>query len=112
MKNAYIRFLNIIDTLERINPGKELDQIEILLLEHIFRYEGRKEGLLVGDLLGLKKLGSQATLHGRIKNLTALGYIKLVGDKEDGRRKFVVPTKTGMKYIQFMSECLENSMKI
>ena len=111
MKNAYIRFLNIIDSLDRMNPGRELDQIEVSLLEHIFRFEDKQEELLVGDLLSLKKLGSQATLHGRIKNLTSLGYIKLVGDKEDGRRKLVVPTKIGIKYIQFMSECLESSMK-
>lgn len=111
MKNAYIRFLNVLDSLDRINPGKELDQIEISLLEYIFLSTKKEGEILVGELLGLKKLGSQATLHGRVKNLISMGYIKLVNDKEDGRKKFVVPTKMGVKYIEFMSECLENSIK-
>lgn len=111
MKNAYIRFLNVLDSLDRINPGRELDQIEVSLLEYIF-LSAKKEGeILVGELLGLKKLGSQATLHGRIKNLSNMGYIKLINDKVDGRKKFVVPTKMGVKYIEFMADCLENSMK-
>jgi DNA-binding MarR family transcriptional regulator len=67
--------------------------------------------LLVGDLLQLNKLGSQATIHGRVKNLSALGYIKLLIDKEDGRRKFVTPTKMAFKYSEFMSKCLEDALK-
>ena len=111
MKTSYIRFLNLIDALDRMNPGRTLDQIEIALLEHILRFSKQDDKLLVGDLLGLKGLGSQATLHGRLKNLIALGYVKLFTDKKDGRKKFVIPTKLGLKYIQFMSECLENAIK-
>ncbi len=109
MKNSYIRFLNIIATLERSNPGKALDEIEIQLLEFTLRSLDRGEKLLVGDLLKLSQFGSQATLHSRIKNLTALGYLSLVSDKADGRKKFVLPTKAAFKYVQFMSECLDNA---
>ena len=34
----------------------------------------------MGDLIGLSHLGSQATLHGRLKNLSVLGYVKFVAD--------------------------------
>ena len=112
MKNAYIRFLNVIDALDRMNPGRSLDQTELALLEQVLRSSCDQRPLLVGDLLKLDQLGSQATLHSRVKNLSALGYVKLVTDKQDGRKKFVVPTKLGQKYIQFMSECLENAMKV
>lgn len=111
MKTSYIRFLKLIDSLDYMNPGRTLDQIEVTLLEYILRFDKRDDELLVGDLLGLKGLGSQATLHGRLKNLTALGYVKLVADKKDGRKKFVIPTKLGLKYIQFMSNCLEDAIK-
>lgn len=111
MKNSYIRFINLLDALDRMNPGRSLDKIEIALLEHILAFDGRNEVLLVGDLLRLKKLGSQATLHGRVKNLSALGYVKLVTDKYDSRKKSVIPTNLGLKYIQFMSECLEKSLR-
>lgn len=106
MKNSYIRFLNIMAALEPSNPRGALDEKEIRLLEHTLRSFERSESLLVGDLLKLSQFGSQATLHSRIKNLAALGYINLISDKEDGRKKWVIPTKTALKYVQFMSECL------
>jgi DNA-binding MarR family transcriptional regulator len=106
LNNSYVRFLNVLDTLDRMNPGRSLDQIEIALLGHILRFTDRGEELLVGDLLCLKELGSQATLHGRVKNLVVLGYIKLITNKGDGRKKFVIPTKLASKYVEFMSECL------
>lgn len=111
MNNLYIRFLNTIDALGRANPGRTLDSTEIQLLEHILLAADKGQTLLVGDLIHLSQFGSQATLHGRVKNLAVLGYIKLVGDKEDGRRKFVVPTKLAHKYVQFLSECIESSLK-
>ena len=111
MPNAYIRFLNLIDALDRINPGRSLDNIEIQMLEHIIQQQARNHKLLVGDMIAMSHLGSQATLHGRLKNLVAMGYIKLVEDKNDARRKAVAPTKLVTKYVQFMSDCLEKSLK-
>lgn len=111
MSSSYIRFLNLIDTLDRMNPGRALDEVERELLENILRSADEGQKLLVGDLIQLNQLGSQATLHGRVKNLSVLGYIKLVTDKVDGRKKFVVPTKMAIKYSQFMSKCLEDAIK-
>ena len=111
MNNLYIRFLNTIDTLGRANPGRSLDSTEIQLLEHILLATDKGQTLLVGDLIHLSQFGSQATLHGRVKNLAVLGYIKLVTDKMDGRKKSVVPTKLAHKYVQFLSECIEASLK-
>ena len=90
--NAYIRFLNCLDSLDRMNLGKKLDAIEEQLLNKITVAATQGEELLVGDLIYLSELGSQATLHGRIKNLVVMGYVKLNEDKADGRRKFVTPT--------------------
>ena len=110
MSNAYIRFLTLVDALDRMNPGRSLDCLEIVLLEYILQQYLNTELLLVGDLIDLSHLGSQATLHGRLKNLTALGYVKLLADKADARKKLVIPTKLAMKYLQFMSDCLEKSL--
>ena len=111
MRTSYIRFLNLIDALDRMNPGKPLDEIERGLLEHILRSAEESQKLLVGDLIHLNQFGSQATLHGRVKNLVAQGYLKLISDKVDGRKKFVVPTKMAIKYNEFMSKCLEDAIK-
>ena len=111
MSNLYIRFLNTLDALGRANPGRALDSTEIQLLEHILLAADKGQTILVGDLIHLSQLGSQATLHGRIKNLVVLGYVKLIADKVDGRKKSVVPTKLAYKYVQFLSDCIEASLK-
>lgn len=111
MKNLYICFLNTLDTLARSNPGRALDSTEIQLLEYILLATDKGQALLVGDLIHLNQLGSQATLHGRVKNLVVLGYVRLVADKVDGRKKSVVPTKLAYKYVQFLSDCIESSLK-
>lgn len=109
--SAYLRFLNCLDGLDRMNPGKSLDATETQLLNYVLLAANKDEKTLVGDLIQLSQLGSQATLHGRIKNLVAMGYVKLTTDKEDGRKKFVEPTKLAKKYETFMSDCLAKAVK-
>jgi len=107
---SYLRFLNLIDALDRINPGKKLDYIEENLLDKIVTCAHSKESILVGDLISLSDLGSQATLHGRLKNLSALGYIKMASNT-DGRKKEVLPTKLALKRYEEISKCLEKAVK-
>ena len=108
--SCYIRFLNLIDVLDRINPGKKLDSIEESLLDKIILSFHAKQSILVGDLISLSDLGSQATLHGRLKNLSAMGYIKMAAN-EDGRKKEVVPSKLAIKRYEEISKCLEKAVK-
>ena len=107
---SYIRFLNLLDTLDRINPGKKLDSIEENLLDKIVNCAHLKESVLVGDLISLAELGSQATLHGRLKNLSAMGYIKMASNT-DGRKKEVLPTKLAIKRYEDISKCLEKAAR-
>lgn len=107
---SYLRFLNLIDALDRMNPGKKLDYIEENLLDKVVKSAHYKESILVGDLIALSDLGSQATLHGRLKNLSAMGYIKMVSNA-DGRKKEVLPTKLALKRYEEISKCLEKAVK-
>lgn len=108
--SCYIRFLNLIDVLDRINPGKKLDSIEESLLDRIILSFHAKQPILVGDLISLSDLGSQATLHGRLKNLSAMGYIKMAAN-EDGRKKEVIPSKLAIKRYEEIAKCLEKAVK-
>ena len=109
-QSPYLRFLNLIDALDRINPGKKLDAIEESLLDKIITSAYFKQSVLVGDLISLANLGSQATLHGRLKNLNVMGYIKMAAN-EDGRKKEVVPTKLALKRYEELSKCLEKAAR-
>lgn len=102
--------MNLIDALDRIYPGKKLDSTEESLLDRIVLSFYANHSLLVGDLISISELGSQATLHGRLKNLSAMGYIKMAAN-EDGRKKEVVPTKMAIKRYEEMSKCLEKAVK-
>ena len=108
--SCYIRFLNLINALDRMNPGKKLDSTEESLLDRIVLSFHAKQAILVGDLISISELGSQATLHGRLKNLSAMGYIKMAAN-EDGRKKEVVPTKIALKRYEEISKCLEKAVK-
>ncbi|QWE10713.1 hypothetical protein [Polynucleobacter sp. es-EL-1] len=109
--SCYIRFLNLLDALDRMNPGKKLDSVEESLLDKIILSFHENQSILVGDLISLSELGSQATLHGRLKNLSALGYIKMAAN-QDGRKKEVVPSKMALKRYEELSKCLEKAVKV
>ncbi|QWE12646.1 hypothetical protein [Polynucleobacter sp. AP-Titi-500A-B4] len=110
IKASYLRFLNLIDALDRMNPGKKLDAIEESLLDKIVTAAHSSQSILVGDLISMAELGSQATLHGRLKNLSAMGYIKMAAN-EDGRKKEVLPTKLALKRYEEISKCLEKAAR-
>jgi hypothetical protein len=109
--SCYIRFLNLLDALDRMNPGKKLDSVEASLLDKIILSFHENQSILVGDLISLSELGSQATLHGRLKNLSALGYIKMAAN-QDGRKKEVVPSKMALKRYEELSKCLEKAVQV
>jgi hypothetical protein len=108
--SAYARFLNALDSLDRIGPSKKLDVVEEHILNYIYLASVKGERLVVGDVILLEQFGSQATLHGRLKNLVGKGYIKLIGDKGDGRRKSVHITSKAEKHYQQLSECLSKAI--
>ena len=108
--SCYIRFLNLIDALDRMNPGKKLDFVEESLLDKVILSFHANQSILVGDLIAMSELGSQATLHGRLKNLSALGYIQMAVNA-DGRKKEVIPSKMALRRYEELSKCLEKAVK-
>ena len=108
--SSYIRFLNLINTLS-VSPAKKLDSTEESLLDKIVLSANANESILVGDLISMSELGSQATLHGRLKTLNAKGYIKMISNG-DGRKKEVHPTRVAAKRYETISKCLEKAAKL
>jgi hypothetical protein len=103
--NSYIRFLKLVEILNSKSKFRGLDSIEKHLLNSIMLDDQAGQSILVGDLLKLSLLGSQATLHGRLKNLRSIGYIKLV-EQDDARKKRVVPTNQAYKFFEALSVCM------
>lgn len=106
--NLYIRFLKLLHILDSKSTIRKLDSIERQLLDSILLDDVDGNIVLVGDLLRLTPLGSQATLHGRITNLSKLGYIKLV-TQGDARRKRVMLTTQAYKRFEQLSGCIKKA---
>lgn len=110
IKNSYLRFLNCIDALEAKGRTTKFDAIEEALLNAVMLAFSQDREILVGDLLVLSNIGSQATLHGRVKNLVTAGYLRLAVDSVDGRKKKVAPTKLAIKHYEKLSKILAQAV--
>ena len=110
MTNSYLRFLHLADTL--INPNeKPLDSLSKDILEHISKHIVLNNSkVVVGDILLLNQLGSQATLHKRLHALVDDGYLKLKST-DDGRVKQIELTKKATRYFTGLSDALEKAAK-
>ena len=104
---SYFRFLELFNLITDIKPRIALDKFEILLLDHIALALSQNADLLVKDLICLSEIGSLATLHNRIKNLVVRGYIRLVADDQDSRKKHVVLTAKARKYYENLSRLID-----
>lgn len=110
MTNSYLRFLRLADTLTK-SSEKPLDSLSKTILEYISKnITLNKHNFVVGDILTLSHLGSQATLHKRLHELVDSGYLKLK-PTADGRVKRIKLTKKADKYFADLSQALEKAVK-
>lgn len=107
--NAYIKFLELID--QQGDQFNLLDSTEKQLLNNIMREDHVGSELLVGDMLRLNLIGSQATIHGRLKNLVAIGYIRLI-EQDDARKKRIMPTHKAYQLFKMLSACILQAKKV
>ncbi len=80
--NKYLQNLSI---LEKSNRQLDLSSIDVLLLNKIAKANDEGRIVFVKDLLLLKEIASQATIHGRLKHLVKTKLITLKPRKDDGR---------------------------
>ena len=110
MTNSYLRFLRLADALTKSHE-KPLDSLSKDILEHIYRGAiSNKKKFVVGDILSLSQLGSQATLHKRLHGLIDDGYI-ILKSTDDGRVKQIQLTKKSDKYFANLCLALEKAAK-
>lgn len=109
-QSSYLRFLNYFDALVNSAHIKNLDSIESALLNEVMQKTSLGHEVLVGDLLSLSSIGSQATLHGRIRGLVTSGHLKHLTDPIDSRRKRLIPTKLTLNRYEKLSKILARAV--
>lgn len=104
---SHKKFLYFSNSLRRINQRYKLhDPKAVMILEVVLTAYADKVILTVLDLILLKEIASQATLHSVLKGLIENKLIKTEISKQDGRRKFVLPAKLAFAWLKDCSDAL------
>ena len=107
---AYLKkYFDYLAVLEKNNRQLELNSIDVLLLNVIAKARSEDRILIVKDLLLLKDIASQATIHGRLKKLVQTKLITLKATKGDGRLKEVELTRLANKRYEILSKAIEKA---
>jgi len=91
--NAYLRFLQLAKTIQKLPDGSLLDANEKALLEEIVLNWFEKKTMTVREAINLSALGSPATLHKRITRLRQRDFLVAFNQQDDKRAKFLIPTQ-------------------
>jgi len=90
--NAYMRFLQLVRSVQQLPDAPQLDANEKALLEEIALCWFENRVMTVREAIGLSQLGSPATLHKRISRLRQKDLLKTFNQPEDKRAKYLIPT--------------------
>jgi hypothetical protein len=107
---VYLQFIEASSAFKKLPEFPELDSIEVELLNTIAIRWKDNNSLLVNEAISLERIGSRATLHSRIKNLAAKGYVEFHQDI-DGRKKYLKPTMQAKGYFSSLSRLLTQAVE-
>jgi hypothetical protein len=105
LQDIYFRFLNLVRSIEELPSFPKLDATETQLLNQVATHWKSGERLLVSDAIAMREIGSPATLHARLKQLRDKDMVTYVVET-DGRKKYIEPTSTALKYFSEISNCM------
>lgn len=94
----FMRFMELVSTLESASPLEELEPIEKKLLQIIALTNLRNERLSVKDLMHNSGVASPATTHKYIHAMVYKDWIELAST-DDSRRKQVKLTSGAMRHF-------------
>jgi hypothetical protein len=105
LQEIYFRFLNLVRAVEELPSFPKLDATEMELLNEVASRWKKGERLLVSDAIAKREIGSPATLHARLKQLRDKDMVSYVIET-DGRKKYIEPTESALKYFSQISNCM------
>jgi DNA-binding MarR family transcriptional regulator len=112
MNETSFKYLDFSNSIRRINKRYKMTEYkQVVVLEAVLTAYAEGVTLSVLDLILMKEIASQATLHSITKLLIDLKLIKTEICKIDARRKYVSPTKLGISWLNDCSEILAATAK-
>lgn len=110
MAEEYLRFLNLLKALDGpIHNGLDAACTKVLEAICIEAFLNKKH-YYVNELIGMRTLGSQASIHKRLHTLVDRGYVVLE-IQEDARIKKVVPTREAKRLYTQLNKAMLSVLK-
>jgi hypothetical protein len=106
-KNYYIQFLNLLKALEHPPNAPDIDVTSKLILDEVAISLAKGEMLTVSDVMGLKHIGSPATLHRKLNMLIASRMVDPIFQGNNRRTKYIALTEEGEAYFRRLSDAIQ-----
>jgi len=100
MVKIMLEYLTKIDKVRSINKSYHINDRQVLILNYICEKHLSHKACHIKEIILLKTVGSQATLHAVTKELAKLNLIKVSIDLVDKRIKNVLPTPLALKRLK------------
>ena len=100
--SAYLRFLQLVTTIEALPGLQDFDANEKALFETLVVHWSQGKPLTVRVAIGQELLGSPATLHKRLKRLIDKEMVVAQHQGTDRRTKFLAPSEKGLAYVEWL----------
>jgi hypothetical protein len=111
-KNYYIQFLNFLQVLEQTSDAPDIDVTSKLILEQVAIAVAKEDMLTVSDVMGLKHIGSPATLHRKLNTLIDAHMVNAVFHGNNRRTKYMALTKEGESYFRRLSDAIQMTQPV
>ena len=95
-----LEYLSKIDKARSINKSYHVNDRQAFILDYICEKYLSHKACHIKEIIILKTVGSQATLHAVTKDLTKLNLIKVSINPVDSRIKNVLPTPLALKRLK------------
>ena len=99
MVKTMLKYLSKIDKARSINKSYRVNDRQAFILDYICEKHLSNKACHIKEIILLKTVGSQATLHAVTKELARLNLIKVSKDPADNRMKAVLPTPLALKRL-------------
>jgi len=95
-----LKYLSKIEKVRSINKNYHVSDRQAAILDYVCEKHLSHKACHINEIILLKTIGSQATLHAVTKELTKLNLIKVSMDLVDNRMKNVLPTPLALTRLR------------
>ena len=110
MSDLYLKFFNLLKAIDEPIFDEKNNGCLQLLQKICAQAFVQKILSTVNEVIGWKKLGSQASLHKRLHELVELELITLESHPTDGRIKIVTPTIKAKRLFKQLDKLMSNTV--